>query len=73
MGGRCVSDVGQMASGKVKKEWRVLNACGLTFGDVHGVSGKAGALPDETAFFGEERGDFAAHELVGDGFVGVGV
>ena len=46
---------------------------GRTFGYVHGVSGEAGALPDETAFFGEERGDFAAHEFVGDGFVGVGV
>jgi len=28
------------------------------------MSGEAGALPDETAFFGEERRDFAAHELV---------
>jgi hypothetical protein len=46
---------------------------GRTFGYVHGVSGEAGALPDEAAFFGEERGDFAADELVGDGFVGVGV
>jgi hypothetical protein len=46
---------------------------GPTFGNVHGVSGKAGTLPDETAFFGEERGDFAADELVGDGFVGVRV
>lgn len=36
----------------------------LTFGDVHGVSGEAGAFPDETAFFGEEGRDFAAHELV---------
>jgi hypothetical protein len=37
---------------------------GLTFGNVHGVSGETGALPDETAFLGEERRDFAAHELV---------
>jgi hypothetical protein len=40
---------------------------------VHGVSRETGALPHETAFFGEERGDFAADEFVGDGFVGVGV
>jgi hypothetical protein len=40
---------------------------------VHGVSGEAGAFPHETAFLWEERGDFAADELVGDGFVGVGV
>jgi hypothetical protein len=40
---------------------------------VHGVSGKACSLPDETAFLGEKRWDFAADELVGDGFVGVGV
>ena len=45
----------------------------LTFGNVHGVSGETGALPDETAFFGEEGWDFAADELVGDGFVGVRV
>jgi hypothetical protein len=31
---------------------------------MHGVSSETGALPDETAFFGEERRDFAAHELV---------
>ena len=40
---------------------------------MYGVSRETGALPDETAFFGEERGDFAADELVGDGFVGVRV
>jgi hypothetical protein len=36
----------------------------LTFGNVHGVSGEASTLPDETAFLGEERGYFAAHKLV---------
>ena len=36
----------------------------LTLGNVHGVSSEAGALPHEAAFLGEERRDFAAHELV---------
>lgn len=41
--------------------------------DMHGVAGETGALPDEAARFGEELGDFAGDELVGDGFLGVGV
>ena len=36
----------------------------LTLGNVHGVPSEAGALPDETAFLGKERRDFAAHKLV---------
>ena len=36
----------------------------LTFGNVHGVSSEAGALPDETALLGKKRRDFAAHKLV---------
>ena len=36
----------------------------LTFGNVHGVSSEAGALPDETAFLGKERRDFTAYKLV---------
>ena len=36
----------------------------LTFGNVHGMSGKASALPDKTALLGEKRRYFAAHKLV---------
>ena len=41
--------------------------------DVHGVAGEAGALPDEAAGLGEEVWDFARDELVGGGFLRVGV
>ena len=51
----------------------MVTASRLTLGDVHGVASEACALPHETALLGEERGDLAADELVGDGFVGVGV
>ena len=41
--------------------------------DVHGVAGEARAVPDQTAFFGHEAGDFAGDEFVGDGVFGVRV
>ena len=41
--------------------------------DVHGVAGEARAVPDQTAFFGHEAGEFAGDEFVGDGVFGVGV
>ena len=50
-----------------------MRCLGLTLRNVNGMSGESGSLPDQTAFFGEERRDFAADEFVGDGFVGVGV
>jgi hypothetical protein len=45
----------------------------LTLCDVNSMSGKPCSFPDQAAFLGEERRDFAADEFVGDGFVGVGV
>jgi hypothetical protein len=41
--------------------------------DVHGVAREACAVPDKTAFFGHEAGDFAGDEFVGDGVFGVRV
>lgn len=41
--------------------------------DVHGVTGKPGAFPHERTFFREQLGNLATDELVGNGFVGVGV
>ena len=40
---------------------------------MNGVSSEPGPVPDQTVLFGEERGDFATHELVADGFVAVRV
>lgn len=42
-------------------------------GDVHGVASEACAVPDETAFLGHEPRDFARHQLVRDGVLGVRV
>jgi hypothetical protein len=46
---------------------------GLTLRNVNSMPCEPSPLPDQAAFFGEERWDFAADEFVGDGFVGVGV
>lgn len=42
-------------------------------GDVDGMSGKGGALPDQGALLGHEAGDLSADQLVADGLLAVGV
>lgn len=47
--------------------------CGLTFGDMNGMTSEACSLPYQRTFFGEKLGDFSAHELVADRLVAVWV
>lgn len=45
----------------------------LTFGNVHSVSSKAGALPNQSALLGKQWGNLPADELVADRLFAVGI
>jgi len=49
------------------------NLLTLTLRNMDSMSSEPSSFPNQTAFLGKKRRDFAADEFVGDGLVGVGV